>query len=158
VALGKPQRQHRIAKLLEEQVISSQVQLVELLAVEWPSLNQATVSRDLEELGAVKVRIPGGQMAYAIPELAKDRLAPEDVLKKALAEFLVEATHSANLAVLRPPPGSAHVVASALDRAGLPEVLGTVAGDDTVLVVCPPPDGGKKMSARLAKLAGLEAQ
>ena len=158
MALGKPQRQHRIARLLEEQVISSQVQLVELLADEWPALTQATVSRDLEELGAVKVRIPGGQMAYAIPELAKDRLAPEDVLKKALAEYLVEATHSANLAVLRTPPGSAHVVASALDRAGLPEVLGTVAGDDTVLVVCPPPDGGKKMSARLAKLAGLEAQ
>ena len=158
MALGKPQRQHRIARLLEEQVISSQVQLVELLGDEWPALTQATVSRDLEELGAVKVRIPGGQMAYAIPELAKDRLAPEDVLKKALAEFLVEAAHSANLSVLRSLPGSAHVVASALDRAGLPEVLGTVAGDDTVLVVCPPPDGGKKMSARLAKLAGLEAQ
>ena len=158
MALGKPQRQHRIARLLEEQVISSQVQLVELLADEWPALTQATVSRDLEELGAVKVRIPGGQMAYAIPELAKDRLAPEEVLKKVLAEFLVEANHSANLAILRTPPGSAHVVASALDRAGLTEVLGTVAGDDTILVVCPPPDGGRKMSARLAKLAGLEAQ
>ena len=158
MALGKPQRQHRIARLLEEQVISSQVQLVELLGDEWPALTQATVSRDLEELGAVKVRIPGGQMAYAIPELAKDRVAPEDHLKRVLAEFLVEAAHSANLAVLRTPPGSAHVVASALDRAGPPEVLGTVAGDDTVLVVCPPPDGGKKMSARLAKLAGLEAQ
>ena len=158
MALGKPQRHHRIARLLEEQVISSQVQLVELLADEWPALTQATISRDLEELGAVKVRIPGGQMAYAIPELAKDRLAPEDVLKKALAEYLVEANHSANLAVLRTPPGSAHVVASALDRAGLPEVLGTVAGDDTILVVCPPPDGGRTMSARLARLAGLEAQ
>jgi transcriptional regulator of arginine metabolism len=158
VALGKPQRQHRIARLLEEQVISSQVQLVELLADEWPALTQATISRDLEELGAVKVRIPGGQMAYAIPELAKDRLAPEEVLNKALAEFLVEANHSANLAVLRTPPGSAHVLASALDRAGLPDVLGTVAGDDTILVVCPPPDGGRRMSARLAKLAGLEAQ
>jgi transcriptional regulator of arginine metabolism len=158
VALGKPQRQHRIARLLEEQVISSQVQLVELLAAEWPALTQATVSRDLEELGAVKVRIPGGQMAYAIPELAKDRLAPEEVLKKSLTEFLVETTHSANLAVLRTPPGSAHVLASALDRAGLPDVLGTVAGDDTILVVCPPPDGGRKMSARLARLAGLEAQ
>jgi transcriptional regulator of arginine metabolism len=158
VALGKPQRQHRIARLLEEQVISSQVQLVELLATEWPALTQATVSRDLEELGAVKVRIPGGQMAYAIPELAKDRLAPEEMLKKSLTEFLVETTHSANLAVLRTPPGSAHVLASALDRAGLPDVLGTVAGDDTILVVCPPPDGGRKMSARLARLAGLEAQ
>jgi transcriptional regulator of arginine metabolism len=158
VALGKPQRQHRIAKLLEEQVISSQVQLVELLAVEWPSLNQATVSRDLEELGAVKVRIPGGQMAYAIPELAKDRVAPEDVLRKVLGEFLVEAAHSANLAVLRTPPGSAHVVAGALDRASLPDIIGTVAGDDTILVICPPPDGGQRIAARLARLAGLEAQ
>ncbi|HKN91180.1 MAG TPA: arginine repressor [Acidimicrobiia bacterium] len=157
MALGKPQRQHRIARLLEEQVISSQVQLVELLATEGLVLTQATVSRDLEELGAVKVRIPGGQMAYAIPELAKDRVAPEDHLKRVLAEFLVEAAHSANLAVLRTPPGSAHVVASALDRAGLPEIVGTVAGDDTVLVVGPP-DGGQKISARLARLAGLEAQ
>src|SRR5947208_13808793 len=156
--VGKPQRQHRIARLLEEQVISSQVQLVELLATDGIVATQGTVSRDLEELGAVKVRIPGGQMAYAIPELAKDRLAPEEVLKKSLTEFLVETTHSANLAVLRTPPGSAHVLASALDRAGLPDVLGTVAGDDTVLVVCPPPDGGQKVSARLAKLAGLEAQ
>ena len=158
MALGKPQRQHRIAHLLEEQVISSQVQLVELLATEGLNLTQATVSRDLEELGAVKVRIPGGQMAYAIPELSKDRVAPEEVLKKVLGEFLVEAGHSANIAVLRTPPGSAHVVASALDRAGLADVLGTVAGDDTVLVVCPPPDGGQKVSARLARLAGLEAQ
>jgi transcriptional regulator of arginine metabolism len=158
VALGKPQRQHRIARLLEEQVISSQVQLVELLATEGLNLTQATVSRDLEELGAVKVRIPGGQMAYAIPELARDRVAPEEVLKKVLGEFLVEAAYSANLAVLRTPPGSAHVVASALDRAGLPDVLGTVAGDDTVLVVSPSPEGGQKISARLARLAGLEAQ
>ena len=174
MALGKPQRQHRIARLLEEQVISSQVQLVELLATEGLNLTQATVSRDLEELGAVKVRIPGGAMAYAIPELAKDRVAPEEVLRKVLGEFLVEAAHSANLAVLRTPPGSAssssgigtkrtppgsaHVVASALDRANLSDVLGTVAGDDTVLVVCPPPEGGERMSARLARLAGLEAQ
>jgi transcriptional regulator of arginine metabolism len=158
VPLGKPQRQHRIARLLEEQVISSQVQLVELLATEGLVLTQGTVSRDLEELGAVKVRIPGGQMAYAIPELAKDRVTPEDQLKRVLGEFLVEAAHSANLAVLRTPPGSAHVVASALDRAGLPDVLGTVAGDDTILVVCPSPEGGQKVSARLARLAGLEAQ
>ena len=158
MSLGKPQRHHRIARLLEEQVISSQVQLVELLATEGLNLTQATVSRDLEELGAVKVRIPGGAMAYAIPELAKDRVAPEEVLRKVLGDYLVEAAHSGNLAVLRTPPGSAHVVASALDRAGLLDVLGTVAGDDTVLVVCPPPDGGQKMSARLARLAGLEAQ
>ncbi len=153
MALGKPQRQHRIARLLEEQVISSQVQLVELLGTEGLVLTQATVSRDLEELGAVKVRIPGGQMAYAIPELAKDRVAPEDVLKKVLGEYLVEAAHSANLAVLRTPPGSAHVLASALDRAGLPDVLGTVAGDDTVLVVCTERTPGRVVARQLAALA-----
>ena len=155
MALGKPQRQHRIARLLEEQVISSQVQLVELLATEGLVLTQATVSRDLEELGAVKVRIPGGQMAYAIPEHAKERIAPEEHLRRVLSEFLVEVAHSMNLAVLRTPPGSAHVVASALDRAGVGDVLGTVAGDDTVIVVCTEEAGGKKVAGRLAKTAGI---
>jgi transcriptional regulator of arginine metabolism len=152
---SKPQRQHRIARYLEEQVISSQVQLVELLATDGVVATQATVSRDLEELGAVKVRIPGGQMAYAIPEHAKDRIAPEEHLRRVLSEFLVDTAASANLAVLRTPPGSAHVVASALDRAGVADVIGTVAGDDTIVVVCDEDAGGKKVAARLAKLAGL---
>ena len=155
MGIGKPQRQHRIARYLEEQVISSQVQLVELLATDGVVATQATVSRDLEELGAVKVRIPGGQMAYAIPEHAKDRIAPEEHLRRVLSEFLVDTAASGNLAVLRTPPGSAHVVASALDRAAVADVLGTVAGDDTIVVVCEEDAGGKKVAARLAKLAGL---
>lgn len=155
MAMGKPQRQHRIARYLEEQVISSQVQLVELLATDGVVATQATVSRDLEELGAVKVRIPGGQMAYAVPEHAKDRIAPEEQLRRILSEFLVEVAASGNLAVLRTPPGSAHVVASALDRAAAGDVIGTVAGDDTVLVVCDDETGGQKVATRLAKLAGL---
>ena len=158
MAVGKPQRQHRISRYLQEQVISSQVQLVELLATDGIVATQGTVSRDLEELGAVKVRIPGGQMAYAIPEHARDRVAPEEHLRRVLAEFLVEAAHSANLAVLRTPPGSAHVVASALDRAGFGDVIGTVAGDDTVLVICSEDVGGKKVADHLADLAGLERQ
>ena len=108
--LGKPQRQHRIARLLEEQAISSQAQLVEMLAADGVIATQATVSRDLEELGAVKVRIPGGAMAYAIPEHAKERTAPDDHLRRVMGEFVVEVAHSANLVVLRTPPGSAHVV------------------------------------------------
>jgi transcriptional regulator of arginine metabolism len=152
---GKPQRQHRIARFLEEQVISSQVQLVEMLATEGIVATQATVSRDMEELGAVKVRIPGGQMAYAIPEHAHERVTPEDHLRRVMGEFVVEVSHSANLAVLRTPPGSAHVVASAIDRAGVGDVLGTVAGDDTVIVVCGESVGGKKVAGRLARLAGL---
>ena len=144
--LGKPQRQHRIARLLEEQPVTSQVQLVELLA---------TVSRDLEELGALKVRIPGGSMAYAIPEHSKDRPAPDDHLRRLMGEFVVEVAHSANLVVLRTPPGSAHVIGSAIDRAGFPEVLGTVAGDDTLVVVCAEHVGGAEVAGRLATLSGL---
>ncbi len=153
--LGKPQRQHRIARLLEEQVISSQGQLVELLAAERVVATQATVSRDLEELGAVKVRIPGGAMAYAVPEHAKERVAPEDHLRRLMGEFVVEVGASGKLVVLRTPPGSAHVVASALDRAGMPGVLGTIAGDDTVMVICTEGASGKGMAERLGDLAGL---
>jgi transcriptional regulator of arginine metabolism len=155
VTLGKPQRQHRIARLLEEQAISSQVQLVELLASDGVVATQATVSRDLEDLGAVKVRIPGGATAYAIPEHAKEGSAPDDHLRRVMGDFVVEVAHSTNLVVLRTPPGSAHVVASAIDRAGLPDVLGTVAGDDTILVVCSENARGSQVAGELAGLAGL---
>jgi transcriptional regulator of arginine metabolism len=153
--LGKPQRQHRIARMLEEQAVSSQSQLVELLAADGVVATQATVSRDLEELGAVKVRIPGGTNAYAIPEHAKERSAPDDHLRRVMGEFVVEVSHSGNLVVLRTPPGSAHVIGSALDRAGLPDVLGNVAGDDTLILVCAEHIDGSKVAAELASLAGL---
>ena len=130
----RPQRQHRIALLGASGASTSQAQLVELLAAEGIVATQATVSRDLEDLGAVKVRVPGGEMVYAIPEYEPERLAPDDHLRRVLAEWVVEVAHSANLVVLRTPPGSAHVVASALDRPGS-TVLGTVAGDDTLIVV-----------------------
>jgi transcriptional regulator of arginine metabolism len=144
-----------VARLLEDQAVSSQAQLVELLAADGVVATQATVSRDLEELGAVKVRIPGGAMAYAIPEHAKDARAPDDHLRRVMGEFVVDVSWSGNLVLLRTPPGSAHVVASALDRAGVPDVLGTVAGDDTLLVVCAEGAGGADVAAQLAGLAGL---
>src|SRR6266436_9424339 len=134
--LGKPQRQHRILRVLEEQPVSSQAQLVQLLEAEGVVATQATVSRDLEDLGAVKVRIPGGAMAYAIPDGNRERAPSDDHLRRLLGEFVVEVSYSGNLVVLRTPPGSAHVVASAIDRAPVDGVLGTVAGDDTLLLVC----------------------
>lgn len=153
--LGKPQRQHRIARLLEEQPISSQAQIVELLAADGVIATQATVSRDLEELGALKVRIPGGTMAYALPEHAKEAAAPDDHLRRVMGDFVVEVAHSHNLVILRTPPGSAHVIGSALDRAGLPNVLGNVAGDDTLIVVCSEQASGAHVASELAALAGL---
>jgi transcriptional regulator of arginine metabolism len=153
--LGKPQRQHRILRILEEQPISSQAQLVQLLESEGVVATQATVSRDLEEMGAVKVRIPGGTMAYAIPEHGRDRGSSDDHLRRLLGDFVLDVAHSANMVVLRTPPGSAHVVGSALDRASLTDVLGTVAGDDTLFLVCKESVGGAAVASRLAELAGL---
>ena len=91
---------------------------MELLAAEGVEATQTTVSRDLEELGAIKVRVPGGETVYALPELPVRQVAPEDHLRRVLGEWVVEVAHSANLVVLRTPPGSAHVVGSALDRSG----------------------------------------
>jgi transcriptional regulator of arginine metabolism len=154
-ALSKPQRQHRITRLLGEHAVANQTQLVELLAAEGVTATQATVSRDLDDLGAVKVRVAGGATVYAIPELPAEQHAPESHLHRVLGEWVVEVAHSANLVVLRTPPGSAHVVASALDRTGLRGVIGTVAGDDTLLVVVTEDVGGEAMAAQLSELAGL---
>ena len=153
--LTKNQRQHRITKLLEAQAVTSQAQLVALLAGLGVEATQTTVSRDLEDLGAVKVRLPGGDTAYALPELPVHQIAPEDHLRRVLGEWVVEVAHSGNLVVLRTPPGSAHVVGSALDRSGIDAVIGTVAGDDTVLVIVDEEVGGKVMAARLGDVAGI---
>lgn len=153
--MAKNQRQHRISRILEHNAVGSQAELVELLAAEGVVATQATVSRDLEDLGAVKVRVPGGVTVYAIPEVTKDRLAPEDHLRRVLGDWVVEVSHSANLVVVRTPPGSAHVVASALDRSGLEGMLGTVAGDDTILVVAAENISGAGLASVLSTLAGL---
>lgn len=153
--LGKAQRQHVIARLVEDGTVHNQAQLVDLLAAEGVIATQATVSRDLDDLGAIKVRVPGGESAYAIPELPKEQVAPEDHLRRVFGDWVVEVASSGNLVVLRTPPGSAHVVGSALDRAGLAEVLGTVAGDDTLIVVVAEDVGGAEVARRMADLAGL---
>jgi transcriptional regulator of arginine metabolism len=155
VKLAKNQRQHRIAKLLEQHAVASQGQLVDLLAADGVEATQATVSRDLEEMGAVKVRVSGGETVYAVPELPKDQVAPEDHLRRVMGEWVVEVAQSQNIVVLRTPPGSAHVVASALDRTTVEGVLGTVAGDDTLLVVASERVGGAKVAKQLSALAGL---
>lgn len=153
--LGKTQRQHRVARLLEAHAVTSQAQLVALLAQEGMEATQTTVSRDLEEIGAVKVRVAGGETVYALPELPVQQIAPHDHLRRVLGEWVVEVAHSSNLVVLRTPPGSAHVVGSALDRSGFDGVVGTVAGDDTVLVVAAEGVGGRELARRIGEVAGI---
>ena len=126
-----------------------------LLAGQGIEATQTTVSRDLDDLGAIKVRLPGGDTVYALPELPSQQVAPEDHLRRVSGEWVVEVAHSANLVVLRTPPGSAHVVGSALDRRGVEGVVGTVAGDDTVLVVVDEGVGGGTMAEHLREVWGL---
>ncbi|MFT6549838.1 MAG: transcriptional regulator of arginine metabolism [Acidimicrobiales bacterium] len=141
--------------MLANQAVTSQEQLVGLLADDGIESTQATVSRDLDDLGAVKVRVPGGESVYAIPEHPADRVVPMDQLRRVMGEWVVEVESSGNLVVLRTPPGSAHVVASALDRTGIEGSIGTVAGDDTLMVVAAEGTAGSDLAATLRNLAGL---
>src|SRR5665213_1011924 len=152
--MTKTRRQHVIAGLLAEYAVTSQPQLLDLLAKEGVEATQATVSRDLEELGAVRVRLPGveGQV-YAIAEQPTNQVAPVEHLRRVLGEWVVDLGVSGNLVMLRTPPGSAHVVASALDRTRPEGMLGTVAGDDTVLVISDHVDGGQELADRIRELS-----
>ena len=150
----KVQRQQLVARLLGDHEVTNQQQLIDLLASEGIDSTQATVSRDLDDIGAVKVRVPSGNSVYAIPEFAPDRVAPADQLRRVLGEWVADVACSGNLVVLRTPPGCAHVVASALDRSRLDHLLGTVAGDDTLMCVSVGPDASD-LASNLRDLAGL---
>ena len=142
----KVARQRRIVDIVRRSPVRSQTELAGLLADQGLVVTQATLSRDLEELGAVKVR--------GVYEVTPDggRATP-DRLARVLADLLLSAEPSGNLVVLRTPPGGAHLVGSALDRAELPDVVGTVAGDDTVLVVARRASGGAALARSLVLLA-----
>lgn len=151
----KAQRQQLIVSLIEQHAVSNQPQLVDMLAENGITATQATVSRDLEDLGAVKVRVPGGESVYAIAEFAPARVAPEDQLRRVMGEWVAEVRQSGPMVVVRTPPGCAHVVASALDRSQLTGLIGTVAGDDTIFCVAEETLGGAALADVLRDLAGI---
>lgn len=156
----KNARQQQIVDLLTHHEVHSQPELAGLLADRGIQVTQATLSRDLDDLDAVKVRVASGALVYAVPGEGGDRrpVAGETAatghrLARLCSELLVSAEHSANLVVLRTPPGAAQFLASAFDRAEWGEVLGTIAGDDTVLLIAREPHGGAALVARLLDLA-----
>ncbi len=154
--MTKTQRQHRINELIEREVISTAAQLVTRLQAEGITATQATVTRDLQELGTIKVRDEHGSRRIVVASSPKVSSPPLDHLRRMMGEWVVSVDSSANLVVLRTPPGCAHVVASALDRSALEGVLGSVAGDDTLLVIVSDERGGAAMAASFRDLAGLE--
>jgi transcriptional regulator of arginine metabolism len=156
---SKAARHARIVAVLAAHPVRSQAELAALLDDAGVHVTQATLSRDLDELGAVKLRTPdGGLPVYVVPEDGSPLTArgatdaPPQRLARLIGELLISAEASANLVVLRTPPGAAHFLASALDRAGLPEILGTIAGDDTILVVARDPAGGRALGDLLLTL------
>lgn len=157
----KTARQARIVALVTGGAVHSQAELAALLARDGVQVTQATLSRDLVELGAVRVRDGSGALVYAVPQAGADRSPASGITQESLdarlaglcRELLVTAEASANLVVLRTPPGAAQYLASAVDSSVLPAVLGTIAGDDTIMVVCRDADGGDAVARRFLELA-----
>lgn len=157
----KTARQQLIVEMLGRHAVRSQPELASLLAEAGVAVTQATLSRDLVELDAVKVRHPTGGLVYAVPGEGGDRSprpamesqAAEARLARLAAELLTSAEASANLVVLRTPPGAAQFFASAVDHTELGDVLGTIAGDDTVMVIARDPHGGSALAARFLRMA-----
>jgi transcriptional regulator of arginine metabolism len=169
IPVTKAARHAQIAGILERTAVRSQEELADCLASRGVRVTQTTLSRDLEELGAVRLRGPDGALFYALPgepggpgsrpglaqAPATTRPAQEPTarLARAAAELLVAAEASGNLVVLRTPAGAAQFLASVIDHADWPGILGTVAGDDTVLVIARDPPGGDELAQALLRLA-----
>jgi transcriptional regulator of arginine metabolism len=153
-------RQARIVSILSSSSVHSQTELATMLAEEGIDVTQATLSRDLEELGAVKLRgADGGVGVYVVPEdgsPVRGVSGGTERMSRLLADLLVSTDASGNLAVLRTPPGAAHYLASAIDRAALAYVVGTVAGDDTILVVAREPMTGTELATKFESIQQRE--
>lgn len=161
----KTARQQLMIDLLGRNAVRSQGDLVDLLDAQGVVATPSTVSRDLVELDAVRVRNQDGTLVYAVPaeggdrtpRAAEDSAAAHNRLQRLSRELLVSAVASANLVVLRTPPGAAQFLASAIDHVAQPDLLGTIAGDDTVLLICRDPRGGNEIAHRFTTLADLPA-
>lgn len=167
IPLTKAGRLAKIADLVNRHKVKSQPELAKLLAESGVEVTQATLSRDLDELGALKLRADDGSLVYALPGEGGTRIpltrlgageTPASRLRRVAEELLVSAVASANLVILRTPAGAAQFLASALDHAEWKSILGTVAGDDTILVVSTDPSGGDALAQSLLKLADRRSQ
>ena len=152
--LSKSARQARITDLIERGPVGSQAELAVRLAESGIVVSQGTLSKDLLELGAVRVRTASGQFAYALVAGEHGPGTPAALLRltRLCGELLLSAEGSANLAVLHTPPGAAQFFASAIDKVGWESILGTIAGDDTIAVISRDPDGGAALAESLLAL------
>jgi transcriptional regulator of arginine metabolism len=145
----KERRQRAMADLIRANDLASQEDVAQRLAALGFSVTQATVSRDLEQLGALKIR-RDGRISYALPDRIGTPPAPSR-LSNVLRDWVRASEPAGNLVVLRTPPGSAHLVGVELDHAGLAEIVGTICGDDTIFVACRSAEDAAALAARLGR-------
>ena len=150
------ERRHRaIAELIRGQALGSQEELADRLSGLGYAVTQATISRDLEQLGAVKVR-RDGQLGYALPDQVRG--APSPRLAAVFRDWVRSIATAANLVVIKTPPGSAHLVGVVLDQSEMPEIVGTICGDDTIFIACRGNEEAETLSARLQAATSGELQ
>lgn len=159
VGASKAARRGRIVELLTRMAVRSQTELAELLAEEGFPVSQGTLSKDLVDVGAVRLRSASGELTYAISDVesADSRRARARLVRLA-SELLLSAEASANLIVVKTPPGAAQFLASAIDKAGLDALLGTIAGDDSILIVSRAPDGGAALAEHLLAMSAGDTE
>ena len=153
----RTRRLRSLAELIRSGAFVSQEELTERLKALGFAVTQATVSRDLEQLGAVKLK-RGGILAYTLPDQLGGADWTAGRLERILREFVVSIEAAGQLIVVRTPPGSAHLVASAIDQARLDEVAGTVSGDDTMFVAVRDGVAIHQVLARFERLLGREKE
>ena len=150
------ERRHRaISDLIRATPLGSQEELADRLAILGFAVTQATVSRDLEQLGAVKVR-RDGHLSYALPDQVRE--APSPRLAQVFHDWVRSIEAAANLVVIKTPPGSAHLVGVVLDQSEMREIVGTICGDDTIFVACRGGDEAETLSAKLQSAMSRELQ
>jgi transcriptional regulator of arginine metabolism len=150
---GRSERQRAIVDMLREGPAPTQQDVAARLAEAGYDVTQATVARDLEQVGAVKVKREG-KLSYSLPEKLGDRNWPVDRLKRIFADWVQAVETSGSMVVVRTPPGSAHLVALAVDQAKLPEVVGTIAGDDALFIAVRSTLPTEPLAQRLRDLMG----
>ncbi|WP_184579953.1 arginine repressor [Lipingzhangella halophila] len=163
--MTKAARHARITEALTKNDVRSQSELARLLAESGVQVTQATLSRDLDEMGAVKLRTVDGSLIYVLPgeggeRLQRARTGDQDLehvsnarLTRLAEDLLVSAEASGNMVIVRTPPGAAQYLASAIDHTDIHAILGTIAGDDTILVIARAPEGGEELATALLHLA-----
>jgi transcriptional regulator of arginine metabolism len=150
--LSKAERQRLIASVITRRRVGTQMELIDALARAGCRVTQATVSRDIRELGLEKIRDPVGSFRYVVPQ--RDRPDPSHALAAVLGQFGRRVTAAQNVVVVRSELGSAPAVARALDRVRHPKIVGTLAGDDTCLVVTANSADAKSLARELGGLIG----